>query len=321
MKNDLIERYIYAVTRRMPRKTREDVSMELRGLVDDMLTERCGDSQPAEKDIRIVLTELGSPKELYEKYDESSKKCLIGQPYYSMYLFVLKIVLICSAFGLTVSALIMQMLEPQIWYAAVGNWISMLWNGVVGAFAITTLLYAFFYHKGIQLDEPFNFDNLPPVPDRSQEISKWESITGIGLCVLFAVVFLFTPEVICVIHDGIVISLFDMEVIRNTWFIIVAFAACGIISEVVQLMEGRYNKKVMITALVTNAISAVLSFWWLIGFNVINPTFLANMHSIFEGESNIVYQMFSRFDIFFLSIMLFALVLDTIDVTVKTLRK
>lgn len=78
MKNDLTERYIYAVTRRLPRKQREDVSMELRGLIDDMLDERCGDVVPTEKDIRVVLTELGTPQELYARYDEEADKCLIG---------------------------------------------------------------------------------------------------------------------------------------------------------------------------------------------------------------------------------------------------
>ena len=80
MKNDMIERYIYAVTKRMNPKVREDVSMELRGLIDDMLLERCGDETPTDKDVRVVLTELGTPQELYAKYDDDKDKGLIGQP-------------------------------------------------------------------------------------------------------------------------------------------------------------------------------------------------------------------------------------------------
>ena len=78
MNNDLIERYIYAVTKRMPENTKNDVSDELRGLIDDMLCERCGDVIPGDKDVRIVLTELGTPQELYEKYNNSicSKNCV-----------------------------------------------------------------------------------------------------------------------------------------------------------------------------------------------------------------------------------------------------
>lgn len=321
MNQDLIERYVYAVTKRLPRKQREDVAQELRGLVDDMLAERCGGVTPSEKDVRVVLTELGTPQELYTKYDESAEKCLIGQPYYSTYKFVLKIVLISAAVGMTFSSWILQMLEPQPWIGMLGNWFTMVYNSLLAAFAIVTLLFAFFYHKGICITEPFNFDDLPPVPKKSQEISKWESIAGIVFCMIFVVLFLFTPQVFSVILEGVVVSLFEIETVKQTWFIIVAFAACGIIRESVQLMEGRYNKKVMTTALVTDALSAVLSIWWLVGFDLINQTFLASLKTIFAEEGNIVIGMFAHFDLFFLGVMLFALVLDAVDVTVRTLRK
>lgn len=321
MNQDLIERYVYAVTKRLPRKQREDVAQELRGLVDDMLAERCGGVTPSEKDVRVVLTELGTPQELYAKYDENAEKCLIGQPYYSTYKFVLKIVLISAAVGMTFSSWILQMLEPQPWIGMLGNWFTMVYNSLLAAFAIVTLLFAFFYHKGIRITEPFNFDDLPPVPKKSQEISKWESIGGIVFCMIFVVLFLFTPQVFSVILEGVVICLFEIETVKQTWFIIVAFAACGIIRESVQLMEGRYNKKVMTTALVTDALSAVLSIWWLVGFDLINQTFLASLKTIFAEEGNIVIGMFAHFDLFFLGVMLFALVLDAVDVTVRTLRK
>ena len=321
MKNDLIERYIYAVTKRMNRNQRDDVAQELRGLIDDMLSERCGGITPTEKDIRVVLTELGTPQELYAKYDEDAEKCLIGQPYYSTYKFVLKIVLIAVVIGMTISTFILQILNPQDWLNMIIEGITRVYDSLLSAFAIVTLLFAFFYRKGIKITEPFNFDDLPPVPKKSQEISKWESIAGIGFCVIFVVLFMFTPEVFSVITDGKTIALFDAEVIRQTWFLIAAFAVCGITRETVQLMERRYNKKVLITALVTNAISAVLSIWWLVGFDVMNQTFLANMHQIFAGEDAVVYQVFTHFDLFFLGVLLLALVIDSIDVTVKTLRK
>ncbi len=321
MNHDLIERYIYAVTKRLNRKQRDDVAQELRTLIDDMLTERCGCMTPTEKDIRITLIELGTPQELYAKYDEDAEKCLIGQPYYSTYKFVMKIVLAAVAVGMTISSVILQILEPQSWWAMAANWLTMLYNSFLAAFAIVTLLFAFFYHKGIQLTEPFNFDDLPSVPKKSQEISKWENIAGIVFCMIFVVLFVFTPEVFCVIHDGIMVSLFDIETVRDTWFIIMAFAACGICREVVQLMEGRYNQKVMTVSLATNVVSAVLSIWWLVGFELLNPTFLANMEEIFAGENSIVFAMFANFDLFFLGVLLFALVLDSIDVTVRTLRK
>ena len=68
MDSELIRRYVYAVTKRLPRKSREDVAKELNTLIADMLEERCGQVLPTEKDVRVVLTELGTPAELYDQY-------------------------------------------------------------------------------------------------------------------------------------------------------------------------------------------------------------------------------------------------------------
>lgn len=319
---DLIERYIYAATKRLPEKQREDVAQELRGLIDDMLTERCGGVTPTEKDIRIVLLELGTPQELAAQYDEDIKKCLIGQPYYNTYKFVLKVVLIAAAGGITMANVLLQLIEPQEWYVAIASWLAMVFNCLLAAFAIVTLLFAFFYHKGIRISESFNLDNLPPVPKKTQEIAKWECVAGIVFCVLFMILFLFVPQVFGFFIDrnGIRIPMFDVSVLRSTWYIILPFAACGIIREIVQLMENRYCRRVMTVSLVTNSISAALGIWWLIGFDLINPEFLANIAAIFEGE-NFMISMFSNFQLFFLFVLLFALVLDTAEVIIKTLRK
>ena len=47
MEHELIERYLYAVTKQLPAKSRQDIERELRGLIGDLLEERCGDIAPA----------------------------------------------------------------------------------------------------------------------------------------------------------------------------------------------------------------------------------------------------------------------------------
>lgn len=323
MKHDLIERYIYAVTKQLPKKQREDVAQELRGLIDDMLNERCGEITPTEKDIRIVLTELGTPQELSAQYDEDAKKCLIGHPYYSTYKFVLKIVLFAAAVGITIANLMLQLVEPQEWFSAITGWLEMLYNTLLATFAIVTLLFAFFYRKGVQITEPFNFDKLPPVPKRTKELSKRECIAGMVFIVIFVVVFLAVPQIMGfhIDRNGLRIPMFSVSALRETWYIIILFAICGMIRESVKLLEGRYNKPVLIVATVTNAISAILSIWWLTGFKLIHPEFLANVATLFKGEDAFVINLFSNFQLYFLIIMLFALILDSVEVAIKTLRK
>ena len=50
---DLMERYIYEVTRRLPKGQQKEVGLELQELVDDMF-EECGS-------VETVLIKLGSP--------------------------------------------------------------------------------------------------------------------------------------------------------------------------------------------------------------------------------------------------------------------
>ena len=80
--SDLKERYIYAVTHNLPRASRQDIERELDTLIEDMLEARCGNDAPTDKDLRVVLTELGTPAELFRKYSPDAGKALIGEGYY-----------------------------------------------------------------------------------------------------------------------------------------------------------------------------------------------------------------------------------------------
>lgn len=323
MKHDLIERYIYAATKRLPAKNREDVSMELRGLIDDMILERCGDETPTEKDIRVVLTELGTPMEVYAKYDEDADKCLIGQPYYSTYKFVLKIVLASVVVGMTIVSLIQMVVEPTIWYDMISDWVSDLSGSLMTAFAFVTILFAFFQDKGIKLDKTFDLNDLPTVPKKKQEISKIDPVVGLVIDILFVILFLAAPHMRGAVNTqtGVIVPIFNVDVIRAHWYIVVLFALFGIVRETVKLLEGRYNNKVMATTVVTNVLSAGTAAWWLSDANLFNPAFTNVIaQQVGEGEE-VVITMFEHFPRFFLAVMIFALALDTIEVVVKTLRK
>ena len=323
MKHDLIERYIYAATKRLPGKNREDVSMELRGLIDDMLSERCGGETPTEKDIRVVLTELGTPMEVYSRYDEDADKCLIGQPYYSTYKFVIKIVLASVVFGMTIVSVIQTVLEPTVWYEMISEWIGNLSGSLVSAFAFVTILFAFFQDKGVRLDSSSNLDDLPSVPKKKQEISKLDAVIGIVIDILFVILFLAAPYLLGAVNTetGAIVPIFNVDVIRAHWYIIVLFALFGIVRETVKLLEGRYNNKVMLTTIAANVLSAGTAVWWLSDANLFNPAFTNVIVQHVEETEAVVITLFEQFPRFFLAVMILALAMDTIETVVKTIRK
>lgn len=328
--NDLIERYIYAVTKRLPQKVQKDISDELRTLIDDMLVERCGELVPEEKDIRVVLTELGTPEELYEKYNPDNKKCLIGSPYYSTYKYVLKIVMICTIFGIILANIISGIfdfsksnsIENVVSSTAtfIASLITNLIISVGVAFGFVTALFAFFYHKDIKIDTTSNLDSLPPVPKKNEKISKVDSIISIGISVIFLVVFLTAPQIFCIVMYNEFIPIFNLETIRQTWYIIVMFSVVGIIRDVVRLIEGRYSKKVMIITIIANVSSALLAIWWLADDKIINPNISKSMTSLFDENGQFMSNIFSNFQQFFLTIIIFALMLDMLVTVFKCLK-
>ncbi len=321
MEHNLIERYIYAVTKRLSNNIKEDIATELNGLIEDMLMDRCGEITPTEKDIYIVLTELGNPEDLYEKYNSNGKKCLIGEPYYTTYQLVLKVVLICVAFGMTLSSIIVMITNADIlWYEAAFSWISMMFSGLMSGFAFVTLVFAILYNKNIDIQTKFDLNNLPDLPVKKKMLSKKESIFSIVFIVLFFVIFMIAPQIFGSILSAPtrIIPIFDTNVIRDTWYLLFAFASTGIIRECVKLHEGEYNKNVMITTIIANVIAGISVIVWLGSDRIMNGEFVAQISSIFAGESILITNIFADFNLFFLGVILCALVLDTIDAVVKS---
>jgi len=322
MKNDLIERYLYAVTRRMNPKIRDDVKKELSGLIDDMLMERCGERIPEEKDVRIVLTELGTPQELYLKYSEDADKCLIPQPYYGAYTYVMKIVLLAMAIGMTVVAALTALEEAQIWIEVIVSWFSLMWSGMLHAVAIVTIVFVFLSRKGVTLGEPFNLDNLPVVPEKKQEISRGDCIFGIGCCVVLIALVLGAPEYLVGYWgpDG-VIPLFNGEVLRNCWYLVLIFGSMDITRSAIRLVEGSYNRRVMVSTLVTNGIGAVAVVLWLTTPGLINPEFVSHVQKVFVDEESFIRNLFLNFQSFLLTVILIAYVADAAKAIIKYVKK
>lgn len=328
MNNDLIERYVYAVIKRLPSKMREDVSVELKTLIDDMLTERCKEIVPEEKDIRVVLTELGDPRELADKYCQNEKNSLISGTYYSAYKLVLKIVLICVAFGITLAFIITYLSKLQFQQHSLlkelMRWLGMLFTGALGGFGMVTLVFVFFEKAKIKINDGLNLNDLPPVPQKNEIIPKWESIAGIVFSIVFFSILLFAPSVFCIIVpagiDMAPIEFFNIAALRGTWYIIAVLAAAGIVKEIYRLIDGRYNKRVMLTTLITDAVSAIFSIWWLWDVNIINLEFINYVSSIGSSQNGLVKTIFPYFNYFLLGLILLALVIDMVTVIVKALK-
>lgn len=323
--NDLIERYLYAITRHLPASQRSDVAGELRTLISDMLDERCGDLPPTLKDIRVVLTELGTPGEMVRKYTDGEGKCLIGQPYYTQYLFVLKIVLVCSTGGILLASLLTMALEPrQDLFAQALEWVATWFMALACMFSFVTLLFAFFSRRGIEVEVMGSLDDLPAVPRDKNASRRGEAIVGIVFSILFASVFLLFPEALnalCHTSDGVSFQVFNVEGIRDSAWVILLWTFICVAGESFKLVEGRYTVRLFVVTCVVDFVAAVLAIFWMTNFQILD----ANQMVHLQTAANIDFGgaegwLFSNFQLVFCGLVVLALVIDVVDEAVKTFR-
>ncbi len=272
---ELIERYIYQVSTYLPYNQKEDIKNELRSIIEDMLEERCKDVLPSDKDIRVVLAELGTPDEVGAQYGLGKQKSLISGIYLIKYKLFLKILLVAVAIGLLISAVLNIILNGN-------NFTSEIYNLILGLISLglslvgaTTIAFALLEKNSINIEE-FKIDNLPPVPKKEEKISIIESVISIVFNVLFVVILIAAPNLIefNVAFESTSVSVFNIEYIRSIWGIILLVGVAGVLDDIIKIIDVRYTKRVMITNIITNSISIITFFLMFNGNKILTPEFL-----------------------------------------------
>lgn len=259
----MIDRYVYDVTRRLPKAQREDIDKELRGLIEDMLEERTPEA--TKQDLEAVLTELGRPSKLAAKY-RGSKRFLIGPELFDMYFLVLKIVLAATAFGLTLALVIgLVASPPQNVWLAIGEFFASILSGVVQSFAYVTLVFAiierFAKGKDKWKDEWKPID-LPEIPKSNTRISYGDPIAGIVFIVIVLMIINLTPESIGIytFSEPITVTpIFNLDVFRSMIILIDIILCLGIVKEAFKLISGKYTLQLAVATTVINVACIILS--------------------------------------------------------------
>lgn len=327
MKNqELIDRYVYAVVKHLPRKQAGDIEKELHGLIEDMLAARCLERPAEQKDVLVVLTELGTPQELAAQYTQDKDSCLIGQPYYSQYKLVVKWVLLAVALGLTVAmavSFILKAVDGSLTgLSAAGlvvQWLGSLFAASLGAIGGLTVTYAFLQKKGIRLEETPGFATslleLPPVPEKKEKVSRSDAIADIIFSILFLCIFLLFPDIIMGVFrkSGEVqtIPLFNAEVIRGIWYVIVGISVCGVAKGIFELTEGRYTMRLAMVKGICGLADTGLFLLFVTREGIINPDFLEHSAVLFQGkEAWLGTRLFPNLLLILLIVCVFANILD-----------
>lgn len=213
---ELIDRYVYQVGRRLPRRLRDDVKAELRSLLLDTLEERTGrqagdETAFSEDDQVAILEEFGPPAQMAAKY-QPQPRYVIGPKVYDLYLIVIAAVIGAGLLASIVSTAVSRLYTNS---APVGilellaqggtRFIQVALNGI----GSTTLVFAVLervipgHELELETEEEWNPRDLPAVEERDQ-VKPAGLIVQIGILALLLIAFIAFPDRIAtgVYYDG-----------------------------------------------------------------------------------------------------------------------
>jgi len=201
---ELVERYVYAVGRHLPRKMRADVEPELHSLLLDSVESRSEESgQPATDElIAEVLKEFGPPRKMATSY-MPQPQYVVGPQLFPVYLLVLTIVACVlaamQAFGFMVAVAGVPLFSAEAG-RLFGSGLLNLGASLLSAIGSITLTFYILErvipHASLEEDVEWDPTKLPASVRVNDRISVPGQVVTICIMLGLLILFNFFPQVI-----------------------------------------------------------------------------------------------------------------------------
>ncbi|CAM4250127.1 hypothetical protein CN575_05535 [Bacillus wiedmannii] len=294
---NLIDIYVEEVAKRLPEKNREDIILELRSTIEDMLPDDYN-----EDDEKRVLEKLGSPVSLANGYLDRPMY-LIGPRYFDVYTILLKMIIPIAA----VIALIAMVAENFVGYdgeqAVLDVILNLIGKGIgeiieVGlhVFFWLTLVFAILERtdkdKGTQplttsLKKwtPDDLKNTSYIP-KKKSISKFEVFGGLMWTAIWATLYFYANHLVGVYHgteSGLkfVAATFNQEVLLQYWPIVVIVIVFEIGISLYKLVQGQWTKKLAIGNAILQIVGTIVFIVIIVNPHLFNEGFITYVANVF----------------------------------------
>ncbi len=292
---ELVNRYVHQVGRRLPRRLRGDVKIELRSLLLDTLEERTGrqasdETAFSEEDQVAVLDEFGPPAQMAAKY-QPKPRYIIGPKVYTLYLIVVAALLGAGLLASTVTMIVGRFYTTSgevnvlaMLGQGLGIFIDIALNGIGSTTLIFAVLERVIPNSEFGLDdeeEEWSPRNLPEIEERN-EIKPAGLIVQIGILALLLIAFIGFPDRInmgAYYDDGwhVVPSLLSTEFFSLYLPLIKISWGLTIILNLVLLRQGRWQLGTRIAHVLVEGLDIFILAWLLIGPSVLSARTLDKM--------------------------------------------
>lgn len=288
--DNLIERYVYDVVRRLPEKDRHEVGKELKSNIYDMLSENADESE-----IMTILYKLGTPARLAEKYRQKPRY-LISPSIYDEYIRVLKWILplvgtVVLVIGMILGAIdaiqngmvdlthmIINILTKGISLGLSAAFQALIWTTV--GFVIAERTSA---QSVVRKEKEWKVEDLPDIPpDNRGRIPLSDGITELVMTIVFSVAAILVcsgvlPIPFIILNGDIqVTSLFNSSFLTGIIPAIVIMALFGICECIFKIKYRRWTPFVCGAVIASNIVN--------IGILVYIMFYSINRPDIFSAE-------------------------------------
>lgn len=294
---NLIEIYIQEVTRRLPEKNREDIALELRSTIEDMLPDHY-----SEEDVKAVLEKLGNPVILASGYRDRPMH-LIGPRYFDVYVSLLKMSLPIAAVISLISMIAVYFIGYSGEQAVINIVLSLIGKGIgsiievgIHVFFWLTLVFAILERTDKGRDEqpltasfkkwtPDDLKNIPNIP-KNKAITKGEVFGSLMWTAIWSTLYFYANHLVGVYErsgDGLkfVTPSLNQEVLLQYWPIVLVMIAFEIALALYKLIKGQWTKRMAICNTVLQLIGTIVFIVIVTNPNLLTQDFITYMTHLF----------------------------------------
>ncbi|WP_068778453.1 HAAS signaling domain-containing protein [Paenibacillus sp. GM2] len=305
---DLIDIYIQEVTRRLPEKDRDDVSMELRSTIEDMLPDDYN-----EGDIKEALAKLGNPAVLANGYMDRPMH-LIGPRYFEIYVSLLKMILPIAI----VISIISTVAEHLINYGGgtelnlmIDTVVNLIVRGIVGSFEVIlqfffwiTVIFAIIERADVNKGSapvtprskqwtPDDLKKLAYIP-KKRSISKVDVFGSLLWTAIWTSLYFYADHYVGVYlgsENGVQLQYptFNQGVLLQYWPLVLILAGLEVALALYKYIAGQWTKGLAIFNMAVQLIDIIIMIVIILNPNLLNPGFIAYIADLFivstEGVS------------------------------------
>ncbi|MCL2474929.1 MAG: hypothetical protein FWF37_02195 [Chloroflexi bacterium] len=321
--NELIQRYIYDVIRRLPNEERTQIHDELYWQIQDMLP-----SNASIEDINIVLNNMGSPAKLAEKYRAHSRYMISPAIYdtHNKTLWTVTLVLsIVIAFLVLAFKLFDVSTDPTFMNILGAILLSLLLGSILGFFISFTIVTISFYiyensNKNHQ-SKKWTTADLPAIQEvKGYSFTKSSRMRGLIVTIILGgLTFLFVASLYQYVgwyeNGQNIYPLFDSQVMHTYLPLVLLIAGIAVTLACLKFLATKWNRWLVFVNFVYHILLMIVTLSFINQPNTFSTAFKEQMAQNFNIN---MFDMLSYWDrgIFIVSVIFVLLAIISVAVNI-----